>query len=66
MIDSVLDLSDGTVPYVIAGWGEDGAHDVLTRFVALARRVEAALSTVAGTQATAAAATAGSRSQLPI
>jgi hypothetical protein len=55
-----LDVSGETVPYV-AGWGEDGALEAVTQFAALidalARRVEAALSTASdGTEGTAAAA----------
>jgi hypothetical protein len=54
-----LDVSGETVPYV-AGWGEDGALDAVTQFAALidalARRVEAALSSPSGAQETAAAA----------
>ena len=43
-----LDVAGETVPYV-AGWGEDGALEAVTEFAqlidALARRVEAALTT---------------------
>ena len=52
-----LDVSGETVPYV-AGWGEHGALDAVTKFAQLiddlARRVEATLSAAGDTQATAA------------
>jgi hypothetical protein len=52
-----LDVSGETVPYV-AGWGEDGALDAVTQFAELiddlARRVDAALTTVGDIQETGA------------
>jgi hypothetical protein len=52
-----LDVSGETVPYV-AGWGEDGALDAVTKFAqltdSLAGRVDAALSTACDTEDAAA------------